>query len=96
MQKNIVSSVNRAMGLTQPKQKNPPVTKPDTTEVDSLKEEVATLADENEDLQQSVDSLKSEKEKLQQELEELKAQAKATAKKPAAKKKKKKPSKKKK
>ena len=95
MQKNIVSSVNRAMGLTQPKPKKQPVTKPDTTEVDNLKEEVASLAGENEELSESVDALEGENEKLQRELEELKAQA-STQKKPSTKKKKKKPSNKKK
>ena len=87
MQKNIVSSVNRAMGLTQAKAKNPPATKPDTTEVDSLKEEVATFADENEHLQHTVSSLEGENDRLQREIEELKA-ATASKKKPGKKSKK--------
>jgi predicted nucleic acid-binding Zn-ribbon protein len=88
MQKNIVSSVNRAMGLAQREQKKQPVTAQDTTEVESLKEEVATLDDDNEELHQVVLSLKEENDKLKNEIEELRTKATATKKQPGKKKKK--------
>ena len=88
MQKNIVSSVNRAMGLAQREQKKQPVTAQDTTEVESLKEEVATLDDDNEELHQVVLSLKEENDKLKNEIEELRTKATAKKKQPGKKKKK--------
>ena len=72
MQKNIVSAVNRAMGVASPSQKKEPLSDcVSAEEVDGLKEEVNTLETQNQSLSETLAKLEDENRSLQVELDKL-------------------------
>ena len=71
MQKNIVSSVNRAMAGEKEKTKNVPVGDADTGSLNEIKEELQHLKEENALFAAAMEEVKAQNQELRDKIEQI-------------------------